>query len=52
VDVLLEDGVAEADVERWAPSAPVLRSNNHGRLDPKDLYGWQANKEAGVREQL
>jgi anaerobic selenocysteine-containing dehydrogenase len=64
---MLEDGLAEADVERWVPSASVLHSNgdamdiavkdgrivgvrghahdrvNRGRLDPKDLYGWQAN---------
>jgi anaerobic selenocysteine-containing dehydrogenase len=63
----LADGVAEADVERWVPTASVLHSNgdgleiavaggriagvrgraedrvNHGRVDPKDLYGWQAN---------
>jgi ferredoxin-nitrate reductase len=67
VDMHLEDGVSEAEVERWVPSASVLHSNgdameiavkggrivgvrgraddrvNHGRLDPKDLYGWQAN---------
>jgi anaerobic selenocysteine-containing dehydrogenase len=59
--------VAEAEVERWVPTASLLHSNgdamdvavadgrivgvrgratdrvNHGRLDPKDLYGWQAN---------
>jgi anaerobic selenocysteine-containing dehydrogenase len=63
-------GIAESDVERWAPSASLLHSNgdamdiavaagrivgvrgratdrvNHGRLDPKDLYGWQANNAA------
>ena len=67
VDVQLEDGLAESEVERWAQAASVLHSNgdamdiavkdgrivgvrgraedriNHGRLDPKDLYGWQAN---------
>jgi anaerobic selenocysteine-containing dehydrogenase len=67
VDTFLADGLAEADVERWVPSASILHSNgdgidiavaegrivgvrgraddrvNHGRLDPKDLYGWQAN---------
>jgi anaerobic selenocysteine-containing dehydrogenase len=67
VDMVLADGVAEADVERWVPSASILHSNgdgqeiavkdgrivgvrgragdrvNHGRLGPKDLYGWQAN---------
>jgi anaerobic selenocysteine-containing dehydrogenase len=67
VDLQLEDGVAERDVERWVPSASILHSNgdgqdiavkdgrivgvrgraddrvNHGRLGPKDLFGWQAN---------
>ncbi len=67
VDCFLEDGVAEADVDRWVQTASILHSNgdaydiavkderivgvrgraqdriNHGRLDPKDLYGWQAN---------
>ena len=67
VDVQLERGLAEGDVERWVPSASLLHSNgdgidiavrdgriagvrgrahdrvNHGRLDPKDAYGWQAN---------
>jgi anaerobic selenocysteine-containing dehydrogenase len=66
VDALLEDGVAEEDVERWVQSASTLHSNgdgfdlavsrgrlvgirgrakdrvNHGRLGPKDLYGWKA----------
>nr|MBA2299549.1 nitrate reductase [Chloroflexota bacterium] len=66
VDLQLEDGLAEAEVDRWVPSASLLHSNgdgidiavkdgriagvrgragdrvNHGRLDPKDLYGWQA----------
>jgi ferredoxin-nitrate reductase len=70
VDVLLEEGVSEGDVERWVPSASVLHSNgdamdiavregrivgvrgragdrvNRGRLDPKDLYGWQATGSA------
>jgi ferredoxin-nitrate reductase len=65
VDTLLEDGVAEEDVERWVQSASTLHSNgdgfdlavkdgrlvglrgrakdrvNHGRLDPKDMYGWK-----------
>jgi hypothetical protein len=27
VDVLLEEGVSEGDVERWVPSASVLHSN-------------------------
>src|SRR5829696_579259 len=67
VDMLLEDGLAEDDVDRWVQTASVLHSNgdgyeiavkdgliagvrgraddrvNHGRLDVKDLYGWQAN---------
>jgi anaerobic selenocysteine-containing dehydrogenase len=67
VDSFLEDGVSEADVDRWIQSASILHSNgdgldiavkdggivgvrgraedrvNHGRLGPKDLYGWQAN---------
>ncbi len=70
VDLQLEDGLAEAEVDRWVPSASLLHSNgdgidiavkdgriagvrgragdrvNHGRLDPKDLYGWQANGAA------
>ncbi|MFC5820744.1 hypothetical protein [Nonomuraea harbinensis] len=67
VDMFLEEGVAEADVDRWVRAASILHSNgdamdiavaggrivgvrgragdrvNRGRLDPKDLYGWQAN---------
>src|SRR4051794_9859049 len=70
VDLHLEDGVAEADVETWVPTASLLHSNgdgldiavkdgrivgvrgrerdrvNHGRVDPKDLYGWQANNSS------
>ena len=70
VDSFLADGLAEADVDRWAQSAAVLHSNgdgldiavkdgrivgvrgravdrvNHGRVDPKDLYGWRANHSA------
>ncbi|MCW2999278.1 MAG: putative molybdopterin oxidoreductase [Solirubrobacterales bacterium] len=70
VDVGLQDGIAEGDVERWVPTASLLHSNgdgldiavkegrivgvrgratdriNHGRVDPKDLYGWQANHAA------
>lgn len=70
VDTQLEDGLAEAEADRWVPSASLLHSNgdgldiavkegrivgvrgraedrvNHGRLDPKDLYGWQANGAA------
>ncbi|MQA93641.1 MAG: molybdopterin-dependent oxidoreductase [Streptosporangiales bacterium] len=66
VDTYLEEGLGEADVDRWVPSATILHSNgdgldiavkdgrivgvrgraadrvNHGRLGPKDLYGWQA----------
>jgi anaerobic selenocysteine-containing dehydrogenase len=67
VDVQLEDGLTEADVDRWVQTASILHSNgdgyefavkegrivgvrgceddriNHGRLDVKDRYGWQAN---------
>ncbi len=67
VDMFLEPGLHEADVERWVQSATILHSNgdgldiavkdgrivgvrgravdrvNHGRLGPKDLFGWQAN---------
>src|SRR5919107_5276536 len=67
VDQFLEDGVSEADVDRWVQTASILHSNgdaldiavgddrivgvrgravdrvNKGRLDPKDLFGWQAN---------
>ncbi|MBE1549145.1 anaerobic selenocysteine-containing dehydrogenase [Mycobacterium sp. OAS707] len=67
MDMFLDNGVAEDDVEEWVQSAAVLHSNgdgldiavkggrivgvrgraddrvNHGRLDPKDLYGWRAN---------
>jgi anaerobic selenocysteine-containing dehydrogenase len=67
VDMHLQDGLAEGDIDRWAQVASVFHSNgdaidiavkddrivgvrgravdrvNHGRLDPKDLYGWQAN---------
>jgi anaerobic selenocysteine-containing dehydrogenase len=70
IDQALDDGVAEADVDRWVQSASVLHSNgdgldiavkddrivgvrgravdriNHGRVDPKDLYGWRANSSA------
>src|SRR4051812_23484284 len=66
VDLHLADGVSEADVDQWVPSASLLHSNgdamdiavrdghivgvrgraddrvNHGRLDVKDLYGWQS----------
>jgi ferredoxin-nitrate reductase len=66
LDMHLEDGVAEGDVDRWVQSASTLHSNgdgfdlavqggrvvgvrgrardrvNHGRLDVKDVYGWQA----------
>ncbi|WP_437327525.1 molybdopterin oxidoreductase family protein [Sorangium sp. So ce381] len=68
VDVLLDPGLAEGDVERWVHSACVLCANgcaldiavkdgrmvgvrgrgadhpNHGRLGPKGLFGWQANR--------
>ena len=67
VDTYLDDGLTEADVDRWVQSATILHSNgdgldiavkdgrivgvrgrevdrvNHGRLGPKDLFGWQAN---------
>jgi anaerobic selenocysteine-containing dehydrogenase len=67
IDTFLAEGVTEADVEAWVPSASILHSNgdaldiavrsgrivgvrgrardrvNHGRLGPKDLFGWQAN---------
>ena len=67
VDVLLEEGLSDRDVDRWVQTASILHSNgdgyefavkdgrivgvrgraddriNHGRLDVKDLYGWQAN---------
>ncbi|WP_145812013.1 molybdopterin oxidoreductase family protein [Kribbella amoyensis] len=70
VDVRLEDGLGEAEVDRWVQSATVLHSNgdgldiavkdgrivgvrgravdrvNHGRLGPKDLFGYQANNSA------
>jgi hypothetical protein len=31
VDMHLEPGVAEADVERWVPSASILHSNGDGQ---------------------
>src|SRR3954462_7933862 len=67
VDQHLQEGLSDADVDRWVQSASILHSNgdgldiavkdgrivgvrgrandrvNHGRVDPKDLYGWQAN---------
>jgi ferredoxin-nitrate reductase len=66
LDMELEEGVDEEDVQRWVPSASTLHSNgdgfdhavkdgrivgirgrakdriNHGRLDVKDIYGWEA----------
>ncbi|GIG29064.1 molybdopterin oxidoreductase family protein [Cellulomonas marina] len=66
VDQHLEEGLTEADVDRWVQSASTLHSNgdgldlavkdgrlvgvrgraqdrvNHGRLGPKDLFGWQS----------
>jgi anaerobic selenocysteine-containing dehydrogenase len=66
VDMYLDGGLTEDDVDRWVQSATVLHSNgdgldiavkdgrivgvrgravdrvNHGRLGPKDLFGWQA----------
>ena len=68
VDQFLEEGISEADVDRWVQTASILHSNgdaldiavrdgrivgvrgravdrvNKGRLDPKDLFGWQANE--------
>src|ERR671911_2431511 len=67
VDQFLEEGVAEAEIDRWVQTASILHSNgdaldiavkdgrivgvrgrgvdrvNKGRVDPKDLFGWQAN---------
>jgi anaerobic selenocysteine-containing dehydrogenase len=67
VDVFLDGGLSDDDVDGWYQSASVLHSNgdamdiavkdgriagvrgravdrvNQGRLDVKDLYGWQAN---------
>jgi ferredoxin-nitrate reductase len=66
LDMELEEGVDEQDVQRWVQSASTLHSNgdgfdlavkderlvgirgrakdriNHGRLDVKDIYGWEA----------
>ena len=67
VDQFLEEGVSEAEIDRWVQTASILHSNgdaldiavkdgrivgvrgrgmdrvNRGRVDPKDLFGWQAN---------
>jgi anaerobic selenocysteine-containing dehydrogenase len=67
VDLHLESGLSEDDIDSWVQSASILHSNgdamdiavkdgrivgvrgragdrvNHGRLGPKDLFGWQAN---------
>src|SRR5215212_9253845 len=67
VDQILEEAVAEEDLDRWVQTASILHSNgdaldiavrsghivgvrgrkidriNKGRVDPKDLFGWQAN---------
>ncbi|WP_026930381.1 molybdopterin oxidoreductase family protein [Glycomyces tenuis] len=69
VDTYLEEGLSEAEVDRWVQSSTILHSNgdgldiavkdgriagvrgravdrvNHGRLGPKDLFGWQANND-------
>src|SRR3954452_4310638 len=69
-DLRLDEGLTEADVDRWVQSATILHSNgdgldiavkddrivgvrgravdrvNHGRLGPKDLFGYQANNSA------
>ncbi len=70
VDLQLDEGLTEEDVDAWVQSATVLHSNgdgldiavkddrivgvrgravdrvNRGRLDPKDLFGWQANNSS------
>src|ERR687896_1222814 len=67
VDQFLEEGVSEAEIDRWVQTASILHSNgdaldvavkdgrivgvrgrgvdrvNKGRVDFKDLFGWQAN---------
>lgn len=67
VDMHLDEGLAEDDIDQWVQSASILHSNgdaldiavknqrivgvrgravdrvNRGRLDTKDIYGWQAN---------
>jgi anaerobic selenocysteine-containing dehydrogenase len=67
VDLHLDQGLTEPEVDAWVQSAAILHSNgdgldiavkdgrivgvrgravdrvNHGRVDPKDLFGWQAN---------
>lgn len=67
VDMYLDEGLAEDDIDQWVQSASILHSNgdaldiavknqrivgvrgravdrvNRGRLDTKDIYGWQAN---------
>src|ERR687884_1574951 len=67
VDQFLEEGISEAEIDRWVQTASILHSNgdaldiavkdgrivgvrgrgvdrvNRGRVDPKDLFGWQAN---------
>ena len=73
VDMHLDEGLTEDDIEHWVQSASILHSNgdaldiavkderivgvrgravdrvNRGRLDTKDVYGWQAN---GSKERL
>jgi anaerobic selenocysteine-containing dehydrogenase len=68
VDLFLEEGVSEEEVDGWVQTASILHSNgdaldiavkdgrivgvrgratdrvNRGRVDPKDLFGWQANR--------
>ena len=68
VDLFLEEGVSEEEVDRWVQTASILHSNgdaldiavkdgriagvrgratdrvNRGRVEPKDLFGWQANR--------
>ena len=68
VDLFLEEGVSEEEVDGWVQTSSILHSNgdaldiavkdarivgvrgrakdrvNRGRVDPKDLFGWQANR--------
>ena len=46
VDEHLADGVSGERVDRWVlvgVRGRAIDRVNHGRLDPKDLFGWQAN---------
>ncbi len=68
VDLFLEEGVSEEEVDSWVQTSSILHSNgdaldiavkdarivgvrgrakdrvNRGSVDPKDLFGWQANR--------